>query len=449
MAWGRGSATQGLDDICERLRKNDPKLASLTILKHRKFDHTEVAKLCNSLGHNTVLKELYASNHSINADSALLISQLLAVNSSLTSLCIGNSSFGDAGVAALHDGLLKSASLVSVDFENKGISKTGTAVISEILHSNKILSHVNIARNPVGDEGLSALCSHPWGSLTHLDLRSCELGPMSMQHMAEALGHFTAPLSILHLSHNTLGAQAGVHLSAILRHASSLTQLYLIECSLGDAGVQGLAPGVAKHDALERLDLNSNGLSSTGSSAVASALSESSSLLRLELGDNPNISAKDIAELARSLHKSQPQGVQGVQVLNISSSKLNGAEGIEAIDQLASTKVKSLCLLGTSLGNSGAERLAYWLSEGGFSSLQELSLSGCDLELHGGLSLVLKVLQEGHAPALQVLECGANPACQAEDMVGILLSLRESRPSLSVHWNAGDESGNFEQEAAQ
>jgi hypothetical protein len=75
--------------------------------------------LCDSLEHNNVLQELYASNHPITADSALLISQLLGVNSSLTSLCVGDSSFGDKGVSALQDGLVKSVSLVSLDFENK------------------------------------------------------------------------------------------------------------------------------------------------------------------------------------------------------------------------------------------------------------------------------------------------------------------------------------------
>jgi Ran GTPase-activating protein (RanGAP) involved in mRNA processing and transport len=106
--------------------------------------------------------------------------------------------------------------------------------------------------------GLSTLCTHPWGSLTHLDLRSCALGYMSMQHMAEALGRYPAPLRILHLSHNPLGAQAGVHLGAILQHASSLTQLHLTGCGLEDVGVQGLVPGVAMHDGLELLDLTSN-----------------------------------------------------------------------------------------------------------------------------------------------------------------------------------------------
>ena len=89
MAWGRGAASQGLDDLCTRLKANDPRLASLTILKHRKFDHGEVLKLCASLASNSILSELYASNHPMSPVSAAAVGEMLLLNSTLTSLCIG------------------------------------------------------------------------------------------------------------------------------------------------------------------------------------------------------------------------------------------------------------------------------------------------------------------------------------------------------------------------
>ena len=89
MAWGRGAASQGLDDLCTRLKANDPRLASLTILKHRKFDHGEVLKLCASLASNSILSELYASNHPMSSVSAAAVGEMLLLNSTLTSLCIG------------------------------------------------------------------------------------------------------------------------------------------------------------------------------------------------------------------------------------------------------------------------------------------------------------------------------------------------------------------------
>lgn len=118
MAWGRGAAT-GLDDLCVRLRANDPKLQSLTLLKHRKVDDGEIRKLCDSLQHNTCLTELYASNHAITPAAAALVAGLLGSNTTLAFLCIGNSGFGDDGVTALSPGLSSSKSLRTLDLESK------------------------------------------------------------------------------------------------------------------------------------------------------------------------------------------------------------------------------------------------------------------------------------------------------------------------------------------
>ena len=71
------------------MKANDPRLASLTILKHRKFDHGEVLKLCASLASNSILSELYASNHPMSSVSAAAVGEMLLLNSTLTSLCIG------------------------------------------------------------------------------------------------------------------------------------------------------------------------------------------------------------------------------------------------------------------------------------------------------------------------------------------------------------------------
>lgn len=105
--------------MCTRLRANDPSLASLTVLKHRKFDADEVRKLCDALENNTTLTELYASNHAVGTETAAALAALLSINTSLTSLCVGDASFGDAGLAALAPGLKASKSLRTLDLENR------------------------------------------------------------------------------------------------------------------------------------------------------------------------------------------------------------------------------------------------------------------------------------------------------------------------------------------
>ena len=59
------------------------------VLKHRKFDHTEIVKLCGALESNSTLTELYASNHVVSVESAAALGAMLSKNSTLTSLCLG------------------------------------------------------------------------------------------------------------------------------------------------------------------------------------------------------------------------------------------------------------------------------------------------------------------------------------------------------------------------
>lgn len=95
MAWGPKGG-RGVDDLVDRLTRNDPSLTSLHIFSSRKFGREEVQQICAALKSNTVLKELYASGHSLTSESAGLLGAMLASNTSLVSLCVGNDTLGDA-----------------------------------------------------------------------------------------------------------------------------------------------------------------------------------------------------------------------------------------------------------------------------------------------------------------------------------------------------------------
>lgn len=53
-------------------------------------------QLCAALESNNVLQDLYASGHSLTPEAAGLLGAMLASNTSLVSLCVGNDTLGDA-----------------------------------------------------------------------------------------------------------------------------------------------------------------------------------------------------------------------------------------------------------------------------------------------------------------------------------------------------------------
>lgn len=79
----------------------------------------EVSKLCEALKSNTSLTELSLGSHAVAPDTAATLAAMLPVNQGLSSLCLGDSTFGDKGLVALCPGLQASRSLKSLDLELK------------------------------------------------------------------------------------------------------------------------------------------------------------------------------------------------------------------------------------------------------------------------------------------------------------------------------------------
>ncbi|KAG1675896.1 hypothetical protein FOA52_001553 [Chlamydomonas sp. UWO 241] len=450
MAWGSKGAGVPLDDLCARLRKNDPGLSSLTILKHRKFDGGEVRKLVEAMAGNTSLTELYASMHAVGPEAAAALSELLASNGSLTSLCVGDSTFGDAGLKALAPGLKASASLRSLDLENKSMTLVGARTLAEVLADSDSLTALNISRNRLGDDGAAALASRPWRGLQQLDLRECELGRAAATALAGPPGTpepGPSCLVRLDLSGNALGPGAGDGLGDLLSKFASLRELLLRGCELGDSGVSGVAGALGAHTCLRHLDLRDNALGGDGvAGALSAALGASTSLVHLDLGGNPGVGAAAVGALARALAGAERSALSH---LDVTGACLSGDDGVAALQELSGAgALRTLCLLGTRLGDSGCAALLACLRAGGFAGLSELSVSGCELEWAGGLEPLLGALLAGEAPQLAVLECGANPACQADEVADVVLRLREARPGLQVHWNAADQANVAEGAAA-
>lgn len=94
MAWGRGTAS-GIDDLIKRLIDQDEKLQSLTVLRFRRLNDSDVEALAKALHDNSILQELNCSSHSLTADASAALGTMLRHNRGLKRISIGNSSWGD------------------------------------------------------------------------------------------------------------------------------------------------------------------------------------------------------------------------------------------------------------------------------------------------------------------------------------------------------------------
>lgn len=77
------------------MRRNDPTLTSLCVLRMRRVDEAGLRQLAAALAGNSVLQELSLSSHAVPPAAAAAFAEALTANCTLRSLDLGDRSFGD------------------------------------------------------------------------------------------------------------------------------------------------------------------------------------------------------------------------------------------------------------------------------------------------------------------------------------------------------------------
>jgi hypothetical protein len=112
-----------------------------------------------------------------------------------------------------------------------------------------------------------------------------------------------------------------------------------------------------------------------------------------------------------------------------------GAAGVAWLARTPS--VGALRLFNTGLGDAGVRCLVQHLTQGHLGQLAYLDLCGVAMGAAAAAELAA-ALAAGGAPALQVLEVGANPATQQDTWEHTVERLRVARPALDVVWRTSD-----------
>lgn len=191
------------------------------------------------------------------ADAALVVAWMRSQPAALRSLKIDVEGAGAPVVAALHDLVAETKSLVELDI--------GEAFPPKPLDARKL-------------NGADKECRS-------LDLREKKLGPASARLIAVTLGA-NATLECLMLSNNALGPEGGEALGGGLANNRALTEVTLNHNKLGDRGIVALAEALKTNATLESIDVSGNGVGPVGGTALAGALELNSTLTSLNCRGN-------------------------------------------------------------------------------------------------------------------------------------------------------------------
>eukprot|EP00294_Goniomonas_avonlea_P007844 CAMPEP_0114561752 /NCGR_PEP_ID=MMETSP0114-20121206/12168_1 /TAXON_ID=31324 /ORGANISM="Goniomonas sp, Strain m" /LENGTH=731 /DNA_ID=CAMNT_0001747401 /DNA_START=118 /DNA_END=2313 /DNA_ORIENTATION=+ len=187
-------------------------------------------------------------------------------------------------------------------------------------------------------------------------------------------------LTELDLRRCAIGDSGAKKVSEFLLVNRGLRKIILENNNIGDSGCLALVPGLENSRTLIELHLSRNKITGKGAAALASALASNRTLTLLDLStsDNPNENAvgdEGCVALGRAVATNNV-----FLYLNLSGRNSISPTGAGALGQglsMMSCGLQSLNLSGNNVGNNGAQYLSNGLKQN--RSLTELKLSNCNI----------------------------------------------------------------------
>ena len=227
------------------------------------------------------------SNRGLNA-----LARALHTNCVLTHLDLGYNDIRDEIAVALGKALESNATLTYLDLSNdpdwcEQIGPSGASALARALLKNSTLKCLVLASNSIKDSGALAFADalQTNSSLTQLDLFENDIGDLGTEAICKAL-QSNHVMTHLILGGNTI-RNSGVEALAIALQspATQLSGLYLVDCDITSRGVETLAGALQTNRSLTHLNL-AGSFRSCSTTAVVRALQSNQTLTHLNLNRN-------------------------------------------------------------------------------------------------------------------------------------------------------------------
>lgn len=409
----------------EQLLANDPALVSVCLVPPKRFNEDDAREICSALEKNECCTELVASGHPLSAETCTRLADLLAANSTLQTLSIGDSTFG-GNASTLFAGLAQNISLSSLDLEHKGLTAAAFTSLAQALAARQNLgasplTSLKLSRNVAVGGALSELSSA--AAPAELFLCECALAAEHGENVGRWISHGVQKLDLR--DNSRWGSEGLERLMATLLPAKSqstpLLTLRLDGCSIGDDGLEVIADACGRGLQLEELFVERCEITQVGCELLEQAL-RGQRLRTLSARSNV-IGDEGCSLLARCAEN-----------LDLSSTSLSG----QVLTDLGKQPLVSLELF--SNPSLGPSIRTWWgsLDSGQWQRLEHLDLSGCELKDEGFECVVSSLMDRLELmPALSFLCLGANSLTEDDAKCERVEELGEARGGkLRVVWQS-------------
>ncbi|XP_044281847.1 ribonuclease inhibitor [Varanus komodoensis] len=380
-----------LDD-CSLVASNCEDLASvlktnqtLTELKlnNNELQDAGVDLLCKGLLNSSCkLQKLWLRNCNLTKGCCKSLRVLLSGKPGLTELQLNDNNLGSAGAKELCQGLLDpSCQLESLHMDFCEVSAEAVEMLSNVLRTKPSLKEVNLSNNKFEDTGVASLFQSmldPNCNLRSLHLENCGFTEAACEKLSAVLSAKPC-LTELYIGENKIG-NAGIALlcRGVLEPSCKIEKLSLWECNISAAGCKELSNVISTKETLRELNLIGNEIKDEGMDIICQGLKSPNTKLESLWARECGLTSACCQSISSAL------AVNGtLKELHIGSNKLRDEGVIQLCEGVMSPtcKLRSLWLGLSGLTSACCGTLAQVMV--GKPCLEELDVSYSQIEDEG------------------------------------------------------------------
>ncbi|RHZ46501.1 uncharacterized protein CDV56_104329 [Aspergillus thermomutatus] len=215
----------------------------------------------------------------------------LRSNTFVRHFLLGNNIIGPSGAQAIADFVQEFPDRIDTWYlAGNCIDGASLALLTDALVKSPAVTNLWLKRNPLGPGSVDSLFRliTQTPRLRTLDLDQTELGDAGVAALFTRLAEYVPPtplpMRILYLSATGISSAACEAISRYLASPHcSITSWYMSSNPIGDAGAKALATGLQQNKTLQRLSLQSIGLTDEGATVLISSLQGHPALQTLDI----------------------------------------------------------------------------------------------------------------------------------------------------------------------
>jgi Ran GTPase-activating protein (RanGAP) involved in mRNA processing and transport len=271
--------------------KNHKYLQKISFVGAKHVTASGCLEIVSGIASNDKIQNFSFTNSNLNDDCIEKFGRILLASGSkrISHLDFSENSITSSGAIMLAEHISqKLPGLKSLKLSYNRISKPGGAALGKSIGDHPTLGVIKLDNNMLGDDVVEnmKLSMQRNSKLHHIDLSEINLQADAGLHLSSILRTNT-DIEIIDLSGNVRFSPTGAkYLAEGLAEAKSLRELRMRYCDVGDDGAIAIVSALMKLDKIELLDLTWNNIGNEGAKQVAQLLRINRSLKRVVLKRN-------------------------------------------------------------------------------------------------------------------------------------------------------------------